>query len=525
MNYNNNKDLYQILGVNKNASQEQIIKISQDLIPKNSSGPVQISQEIGEAMMEFAFRSSIFEAIISKIHINTKLCYHIDGHRVYVEYVDGGSCAKCGKTAKLRRKEYEYQTPEYKARDFEYNPSSPNNQDFEFKCVGCHKKGQDFHQMKDGSYFCKLCFEEELWRKENPSDNDKKDKYSAPNSYGNQNHKSPEQPDSDPIKRLAKAIEHYKRKKLAVSEQEKSGVQAEIDRLEKELKNEKLKKFFVEKGGKTHSVEVNRLTGKTTTGITNISLNSQGNLVVEYGNLKQTVDNNNLTPEQAEIKDVLDIRVSIGIINDKIKLLGGAKKDVIDVIAYQKYFDFLEKLGLREEFSIITAHDSLVLYGTIIRPLIINANNNKLVIFCHGLTNNRWSLFYAMHLALQRGYQVVSYDARNHGLSGKSATSLGQIEACDLQDVIDYVRKKYQPTKIGLYGFSMGAATLTFWLGYFAGVGNSEVAFAICEAPFDSFLTQQKRALGKKLNPYLVLPQDLPIKLLLFHGLEDAVID
>lgn len=249
---------------------------------------------------------------------------------------------------------------------------------------------------------------------------------------------------------------------------------------------------------------------------------------------------------------VTDVRVSIGIINDKIKLLKGTKKEVIDVVAYQKYFDFLEKLGLREEFSVITIHDGSVLSATIIRPLIINDNNNKVVIFCHGLTNNRWSLFYTMHLALQRGYQVVSYDARNHGLSGKSFTTLGQIEACDLQDIIDYVKKNYQPEKIGLYGFSMGAATLTFWMGYFAGAGNSEVVFAICEAPFDRFVTQWKRAVGsginyywkhfllkkiiketlhssreklERVNPYLVLPQDLPIKLLLLHGLEDAVID
>jgi hypothetical protein len=41
-----------------------------------------------------------------------------------------------------------------------------------------------------------------------------------------------------------------------------------------------------------------------------------------------------------------------------------------------------------------------------------------------------------MHLALQRGYQVASYDARNHGISEKKQTTLGQIEACDLQDII-----------------------------------------------------------------------------------------
>jgi hypothetical protein len=114
------------------------------------------------------------------------------------------------------------------------------------------------------------------------------------------------------------------------------------------------------------------------------------------------------------------------------------------------------------------------------------------------------------------------------------------------------VKKKYQLEKIGLYGFSMGAATLIFWVSYFAGPGNSEVVFTICETPFDRFNTQWERALGsginyywkhfllkkiiketlhssreklEKINPYLVLPRDLPVKLLLLHGLEDAVIN
>ncbi|CAI2201697.1 7989_t:CDS:2, partial [Funneliformis geosporum] len=176
-------------------------------------------------------------------------------------------------------------------------------------------------------------------------------------------------------------------------------------------------------------------------------------------------------------------QVSIGTVNDKIKLLKKTKKDEINVIAYRKYFIFLERLGLREDFSVITAHDGSIIYATIFRPLLINKNNDKAIVFCHGLTNNRWSLFYIMHLALQRGYQVVSYDARNHGLSGQSFTTLGQIEACDLQDVIDYMKKVYRPEKIGLYG-------------YFAGAANSEVVFAICEAPFDRFTTQRERALG-----------------------------
>ncbi|CAG8638018.1 3069_t:CDS:2 [Ambispora gerdemannii] len=145
-----------------------------------------------------------------------------------------------------------------------------------------------------------------------------------------------------------------------------------------------------------------------------------------------------LYPNPLVAPRVADSKVSIEIINDKIKLLKKTNKQAIDIGAYQRYFDFLEKLGLQEEFDLATSQDKLIIHGT--------------------------TLFYTMHLALQRGYQVVAYDARNHGLSEKSYTSLGQLEACDLQDIIEY--------------------------GYFAGPSNLEVAFTICEAPFDHFAKQ-----------------------------------
>lgn len=247
-----------------------------------------------------------------------------------------------------------------------------------------------------------------------------------------------------------------------------------------------------------------------------------------------------------------DSQVSVEIINDKIKLLTGRSRNSINLVAYQRYFDFYEKLGLKEEFLITTTQDELTLHGIRIYPALKSTNNQKLIIFCHGLTNNRWSLFYTMHLVLQRGYQVVAYDARNHGTSSISYTSLGQVEAGDLQDVIKQVKKKYCPAKIGLYGFSMGAATLLFWITYFGGAENSEVAVAICEAPFDKFSTQWERALGsgvnyywkeflatkmiretlhstqdqlERVNPLLSLTHQLPVKLLLLHGLDDAVLD
>src|SRR3954465_12623979 len=82
-----------------------------------------------------------------------------------------------------------------------------------------------------------------------------------------------------------------------------------------------------------------------------------------------------------------DTETSIDIVNDKIKLLKGNSENLINLKSYINYFNFLEKLGLREDFDIITTEGNLLLCGSIIRPILINDNNSKLLIFCHGVTN------------------------------------------------------------------------------------------------------------------------------------------
>ena len=39
---------------------------------------------------------------------------------------------------------------------------------------------------------------------------------------------------------------------------------------------------------------------------------------------------------------------------------------------------------------------------------------------------------------LQLGYQVIIYDAREHGVSSKSYITLGKTEASDLEDIINF---------------------------------------------------------------------------------------
>ncbi len=148
------------------------------------------------------------------------------------------------------------------------------------------------------------------------------------------------------------------------------------------------------------------------------------------------------------------------------------------------------------------------------------------------------------------------YDARNHGLSGKSYSTLGKVEALDLEDIIKWTIASLRPGEISLYGFSMGSATLLFWISQFQSK-HHEVTSVICDSPFDNFkkrflqfLDVNKTNFQKHwfydwkayffynmamrmlkspvdistINPILSLPKKLEIKLLLLHGLDDTVI-
>ena len=76
-------------------------------------------------------------------------------------------------------------------------------------------------------------------------------------------------------------------------------------------------------------------------------------------------------------------------INQKIKKKLKIKSNFINLARFENYFEFLQKLGLQKNFQLLTTRDSLILRGSSFRPLIINENNDKLVIFCHGVTSNR----------------------------------------------------------------------------------------------------------------------------------------
>lgn len=104
----------------------------------------------------------------------------------------------------------------------------------------------------------------------------------------------------------------------------------------------------------------------------------------------------------------------------------------------------------------LTASDGIQISGWLAR-----VPGKKAVILLHGISANRMQHMEKAALYTQLGYAVLSYDARSHGASQTTVVTGGWTERLDLEAAVAYMRSQgYED--IGLDGFSMGAATITF---------------------------------------------------------------
>src|SRR5215213_9934913 len=77
-----------------------------------------------------------------------------------------------------------------------------------------------------------------------------------------------------------------------------------------------------------------------------------------------------------------------------------------------------------------------------------------LVVYLHGVGDNRGSSAWLARHLTERGFDVLAYDSRAHGESGGEACSYGFHEKRDLGRVID----RLDAAPVILLGHSMGAA-------------------------------------------------------------------
>lgn len=119
--------------------------------------------------------------------------------------------------------------------------------------------------------------------------------------------------------------------------------------------------------------------------------------------------------------------------------------------------------------------------------LAAQANGAKpkpgVIVFAHGYRQNRLqedvpALALARDL-VRAGYDVLLFDFRNSGQSPGQVTTVGILEQRDLLGAVQYARQRRPDARVGLLGFSMGAATAIQ-----AAAASLDVAAVVADSPF-----------------------------------------
>lgn len=153
--------------------------------------------------------------------------------------------------------------------------------------------------------------------------------------------------------------------------------------------------------------------------------------------------------------------------------------------------------------------DNLGLSGYLIK----GESSKKTIIVCHGYGDSKFMVggrtpsdvkidnIKLAKLFLTQGYNTLLFDFRGHGdYAGKNGVTIGYNEQQDLLGAINFIKPKGIGDKIGLIGFSMGAATSLSVLDK-----TKDVTFAIADSPFSDL----KDYLNSNMKVWTGLP-DFP---------------
>ncbi len=114
------------------------------------------------------------------------------------------------------------------------------------------------------------------------------------------------------------------------------------------------------------------------------------------------------------------------------------------------------ELGLSYKEVSFRSKDNFLLKGWWIPAA---KDQHKAVIFVHGRGADRREGIRFVKILHDAGIHTLAFDLRNCGKSQKSFNSMNYHERKDVVAAIDFVTKKQGVKHLGLFGFSMGAAT------------------------------------------------------------------
>jgi fermentation-respiration switch protein FrsA (DUF1100 family) len=167
------------------------------------------------------------------------------------------------------------------------------------------------------------------------------------------------------------------------------------------------------------------------------------------------------------------------------------------VTTYSSTYNLYDKL--------VTASSGGVIPAAI--TYIKNAETTEnTVILVHGIGGDRWSMMTYGDLYLDKGFNILIYDTRNHAQSGGGDVSYGYYEKDDLNSVVQYVKKLNPNGIIGIEGVSMGAATTVLYADKYS--ANKDVSFYVADCPYSDLYSLFKVRLQEDYHlPNLMLIQ------------------
>lgn len=145
--------------------------------------------------------------------------------------------------------------------------------------------------------------------------------------------------------------------------------------------------------------------------------------------------------------------------------------------------------------------------GLILRGWWLEAgDNNPVIVVVHGSEGNRAHpaermLGIAKDL-VSHGYNILMFDMRGHGESEGEHISAGYYEKNDVLGAIDYIKQRDIESKIGVLGFSMGAAT-----SLMAVAESEEIGAVVADCAYADIVSIIESEFSKRSNlPKFFIP-------------------
>ena len=187
-------------------------------------------------------------------------------------------------------------------------------------------------------------------------------------------------------------------------------------------------------------------------------------------------------------------------------------------------------------------------YDVEVLTITANEQTDDAMVIVHGIGSNYHEVLNSAFNYLENGYNVVVYNQRHTGLTGGDNYTFGLYERFDLEAVATFARGLYPDGKLGVHGFSMGAATSTMHTEL--NEVSRNVDFYILDAPYHTMESAVELGIIAENIPFLPVSfakwagdvvlkvkeglnyddiqpvkavENITVPVLLIHGTEDEV--